>query len=392
MFIINLFRRILGYITFCASGGFSERFINLCAFQGIDIRNIEFDGSTLTADTKIKNYKKLRHIARKSGMKIRAVKKHGLPFFLNRHKNRVGLAVGGVFFVIFMSIMPLFVWSVETVGAQNISSEEILSVVSELGLKTGAFTSSVDETEVARLAMMKLSGKLSWLAVNIKGSRAVVEARDYEKRPDDKTYGDPCNIVADFDGLILSMDVYNGKKANYEGGGVRKGDLLISGIVENRDTSAQFLEARGEIVALHSDRLVKETAVQSNVKVYNKVKTVKSLRFFFLKIPFGIFQKGGEYDTYKSEKYLTYNDFKLPFGIESETRSYYETKKITYPGAAAVAFDNYINESREKYKNTLITDSKIKVSSKDGAISISSENECIDFIGEKQKIEMREEP
>ncbi|MCM1363818.1 MAG: sporulation protein YqfD [Faecalibacterium sp.] len=390
MFIINLFRRLFGYVTFCASGGFGERFINLCATQGIYIRNIEVNENSIIADTKIKNYKKLRHIAKKSGMKIKAVHKYGMPFFINRHKNRIGLVIGAAFFVIFMSTMSLFIWNIETTGGEKISSDEILQTVYDLGLKRGALSSDIDESEVVRLAMMKLSGKLSWMAVNIKGCRAVVEVRDYEPKPEDETYTEPSNIVADFDGLILSMDIYNGKKANYEGNGVEKGDLLISGIIENRDTSSQFLEARGEILALHNDTYQTKTAAKAEIKQYQKINTVKVLNFFFLKIPLGFFSGEDNYDEYTSEKYLNYGSFELPFGITAKTRAYYEVKENTYPNLSSIAFDEYTCETYEKYKNTLITSSKIKVSMKNNMLSVSGNNECIDFMGEKQKIEMQQ--
>ncbi|MCM1544636.1 MAG: sporulation protein YqfD, partial [Ruminococcus sp.] len=315
MFIIEFFRRIFGYVTFCASGGFGERFINLCASQSIEIRNIEICKNSIIADTKVKNYQRLRHIARKSGMTIRATKKHGLPFFCNKHKNRIGLLIGAVFFAAFMSIMSLFIWNVETVGSEKISSSEILGAVEEFGLKKGAFSAKVNEEEIVRQVMMKMSGKLSWMAVNIKGCHAVVEVRDYEPRPDDETYTDPCNIIADFDGLILSMDIYNGKKANYEGNGVSNGDLLISGIVENRDTSSQFMEARGEITALHNDEIKTETSAVNEMKIYKKIKAVSSLKFFWLKIPLGFFAADKAFDEFVTEEYVNYGDCELPLGI-----------------------------------------------------------------------------
>lgn len=386
MFIINLLRWIFGYVSFCASGGFGERFINLCAAKGIYIRNIEISENKIIADTKIKNYKRLREIAKKSGMKTKVTQKHGLPFFINKNKNRVGLAVGAAFFVVFMSVMSLFIWNIETIGSEKISEEEILQTVADLGLKKGVLASKIDENEMVRLAMMKMSGKASWLAVNIKGSHAVVEVRDYKPRPQDETYKDPCNVVADFDGLILSMDIYNGQKANYEGNGVSKGDLLISGIVENRDTSSQFMEARGEIIALHNDKLQIGIDVLKKAKKYSKVKTIKKINFFFLNIPLGLFDSDENYDEYITEKYFCYGDTKLPFGIITQTRAYYSDKDETSCNIAAIAFDDYTLSHWEKYKNTLVTSSNIKVTNMNNKITVLGNNECIDFMGVQQKI------
>ena len=177
-------------------------------------------------------------------MKLFCISKYGLPFILFKNRNRVGLAVGAAFFVLFMSIMSLFVWSIETVGSERISEAEIVSVAEEYGLRTGCFRPALDVHEISDGMIKSLNGRLLWAAVNVSGSRAVIEVRDYIEKPESKTYSEPCNLIADFDGLLLSLEVHNGTKANFEGNGVKKGDLLISGIVENRDLSSVFHEAR----------------------------------------------------------------------------------------------------------------------------------------------------
>ncbi len=386
MNLVEIVRQCNGYVKFCAEGGFKERFVNLCEQKRLNVRELVFDEERLFGFVSAKDYKKLRIVAKQSGMKLSCVSKHGLPFFLFRNRNRVGLVVGAAFFVLFMSIMSLFIWSIETVGSENISSEEILSVAEEYGLKTGCFRPALDVHEVADRMITKLNGRLLWVAVNISGSRAVVEVRDYVERPESKTYSTPGNLVADFDGLLLSLEVHNGTKANFEGNGVKKGDLLISGIVENRDFSSSFHEARGKVTALHDDTVAVEKELSGEYKAYTATRSVFSLGFFHLKIPLGFFKDGGEYDEFMTRNTLELGGHPMPFSIIRRTRAYY-TKQRTVTGAEREqAFDEYTRSSYEKYKNTNVLKTELSFKNNGQKLTVSGKSSCIDFMGVKQEI------
>ena len=105
--IVKLLKYLLGYVAFKAKGGFCERFINLCAFRRIDLWDVTLDGDTIKAKISIKNFKKLRSIARKTGVKISITQKRGLPFYMRSHSDRVGLLIGAGIFLFFMTVMNM---------------------------------------------------------------------------------------------------------------------------------------------------------------------------------------------------------------------------------------------------------------------------------------------
>lgn len=386
MFALRLFRLVFGYVCFRAEGGFPERFINLCAQRGIDIRDVGIEQRVISAKIDARSYKKLRPIARASGMNLRVTEKKGLPFFLFRSRDRVGLAVGAVFFAVFVTAASLFVWNVDTCGSCAVSNEKLLQVAKELGVYPGAFLPRINPAFVNEQAMMKLSGKVSWVAVNIKGAEASVEVREYTERKQDETFGPPCNIVADFDGTLLTLEVFNGQKANFEGCGVKKGDLLISGIAENRDASSVFMEARGRATALHNDEITAVQGKDEKIGKYTKQKTVKFFRFFGITVPLGFFQRGGSYDEFYSESRLEYGKKELPFWIMRKTRLYYQEQTADV-SAYLSFFDSFTSLAYNKYKQTNILSSKIQVKNENGRLSVFGYNKCIDFIGEKKLID-----
>ena len=91
--IFNLFHLIFGCVCFTASGGFAERFINVCTAKGIQLWGIRKKSYGLTACTTIEGYKKIINAARASGMKVRIKKKVGLPFIIRKYESHTGLFV-----------------------------------------------------------------------------------------------------------------------------------------------------------------------------------------------------------------------------------------------------------------------------------------------------------
>lgn len=386
MNLVELVRFFNGYVKFSAVGGFGERFVNLCEQRRLLVRSLTFEEESLEGFVAARDYKKLRSVAKQSGMKLACISKHGLPFFLFRNSNRIGLVVGAAFFVLFMSIMSLFVWSIETVGSENISKTEILKTAEEYGLKVGCFRPTLDVHEVSDKMITRLNGRLLWAAVNVSGSRAVIEVRDYIEKPESKTYSEPCNIVADFDGLLLSLEVHNGTKANYEGNGVKKGDLLISGIMENRDLSSSFHEARGKITALHDDTITAEKKLNSDYKIFFATRDVYSIRFFHFKIPLGFFKNGGSYDEFITRSVFELGGHPMPFSVEKITRAYYALENTATGFEKEDVFDEYMRTYYEKYKNTNVLKTELSVKCDNEKIFLSAKSRCIDFMGIKQKI------
>lgn len=391
MFFLKLFRYILGYVSFSACGGFTERFLNLCCQRGIKLNNVRMSEKSITAEIQASKYKRLREVARLSGTRLKCLKKQGLVFTFRKHEDRAGLAVGGVFFVVFMCIASLFVWNVETVGSEKLSRQTVLIAAKEAGIYPGAFVRNINQPEAAEQIITSLNGKLSWVSVNIKGCHAIIEVRDYIARRDDETYSEPSNIIADFDGILLSVEVHNGTKASFEGSGVRKGDLLISGIYENRDTSSIFMEARGVITAIHDDSFSIKRNLKDGMKKYINKKTVKTIGFFGIRIPLGYFNNNGEYDELEEKSVLYYGNVRLPFYILKTTRAYYDTSEETEEEKSlTLFFDDFIENEYNRYKNTLILKKETNIAEKGNTATASFRCECIDFMGVKQKISFEE--
>lgn len=172
--IIKFLKYIIGFIKFSAKGGFCEMFINLCKTENIPLWNIKNSGSEITADTSVNGYKNIRKIAKKSGMKMRIVKKCGLRFWLAKNKVRSGLAVGFIAFVLILITLSQFAWRIEVVGNVEIEDAEILSAFEGYGVKTGAEISDLDLKSITEKVLRDMP-EISWAKVNKRGACSVLK-------------------------------------------------------------------------------------------------------------------------------------------------------------------------------------------------------------------------
>ena len=385
---IGLIRFILGYIEFETIGGFTDRFINLCKFYRINIFNISFQNNSLRASILLKDAYKLKSAAKKSGVKLKLINSNGLYFIYKKYAHRLTLVAGMLFYIMFCLYMQQFVWSVDIQDSKNVSYQDIRELLQDNGLHFGTRIDTFDEIACSRRIVNTLEGKLQWMAINIKGSKAFVEIHDYNEVPKDKVYGQPANIVADFDGILMSIEAFVGEKAAKAGSGVNKGDLLISGIVENRDLSASFFEARGKISALHKVNYSFKFNTNDN---YSKISDIKQKKYIFVlgfKLPLNFVRLNSTNHFYNKDSFLQIKDTELPLGIcknylalTKDTSSALSRDKI-----ALSAISVYTEEAYKKFSNSNIISCNHNVSFSANSYKIDSRYTCVDFIGVKQPI------
>ena len=76
---------ICGYVNISVEGYFIERFINMCISKRILLWNTKREKSTyLQTNISIKDFKRIKEIAKKTKCRININKKRGLPFMLNK--------------------------------------------------------------------------------------------------------------------------------------------------------------------------------------------------------------------------------------------------------------------------------------------------------------------
>lgn len=201
---------LLGYATISVEGYFIERFINICISKNVLLWNLKRKKSSfLFTNIAIKDFKKIRQIAKTTKCHVKIEKKKGLPFLLHRYKKRkifIGLLIA-----ITLIIMGLsnFVWNIEIIGENSISKEELLNELNQYGLKTGILKTKVNTKEIINNIRLNRDD-IAWVGMKIKGTNIIVEVVEADKKPDIVNENEYCNIVSDKEGVITKINVQNG--------------------------------------------------------------------------------------------------------------------------------------------------------------------------------------
>jgi len=285
--MIKLVRFFRGWVKFRVTGGFPERFINLCAMRGLSLWGMRRCGESCTFYTQASVYKKLRTCARSAGVRMKALERGGLPFLLHRHRKRWGLAVGMILCVALLAAASRFLWKIEVVGNHHLEEQVILEALEELGVKPGAYTDGIDVRSVERRMMMELED-LGWVAVNLQGSTAVVQVQERVMPPTILDQQQPCNVVAARSGQIVEMRVYVGQNMAAKGDAVAEGDILVSGVVEDAAHDIHLVAARADIVARTQHTLQVELPKEQTRYELKKVLRRYSLKIGDLELPLWI--------------------------------------------------------------------------------------------------------
>ena len=387
--IISIIRYILGYINFRAFGGFSDRFLNICTRDGIPLWNIKNVKGNISASTTINGYLSIRNAVRKSGMKVMVTERKGLIFFLKRNKIRAGLLFGVIVFASLIFILSQFVWSVSLVGNVDLQEDYLFSAFQKYGVKVGATISSIDDSDIAERVVSEVP-ELSWAAINRKGNVVVIEVREKTPAPEKYDNSVPTNLIADENGLILSIDVLSGNEEIKPGSAVAKGDLLISGVITFADGREKLVHGDGFVKALVTR---KEKFNGNDFSVHNltEEKIRKKLFFFGIEIPLGASVGDGFYCKHKS--FIESEKILLPLGIITEYSAEFSEDKI--------ALNNEMNDMLALWNNafyvkelldfSIVKTSQISKSETESGNEFAFSADCEQEIGTLQEIYVKKE-
>lgn len=389
MLLLNFFRFIFGYISFAASGGFPERFINLCRLRGINLWNLKSENSVIYACTDCAGYKKIRSVAKKSGMRVRIKQKHGLPFFLNRHSRRSGVIVGVCFCVAVISILSTRIWSIDVTGNVRVPAEKIISVFEESGVRKGVSANGIDIGSVEISALQKLP-EISWLNINIDGSAARIEVRETEINDDNSQDDEPSDIVAARDGQIVILRPFNGTQEQKIGNPVLKGDLLISGIEENKDLTVSFCRASGYVVARTNRSVNVEQKCKLNVSKAVSNKDTYILDFLIFSIPLGKVSS----NAYRETSSLFINGVTLPVSVTrcTETLNEETTVNLNENQANMLATLRFFEKCTTEFRYLKTENSSITAAKNKSGCTVSGDFVCLENIGKEVPMDIEEEP
>ena len=195
MIVKILLNFILGYVSISVEGFFIERFINTCISKRILLWNMRREKSSLLySNISIKDFRKIKDIAKKSNCKIKIKDKKGLPFIFRKYRKRKIFMFFIVPIILLIMISSNFVWNVEINGLESINSQELIEALSQEGLEIGKYKNKIDKNKVINNIRLKRND-ISWISIDLKGTNAIVSVVEAKEKPSIVKEDEYCNIV-----------------------------------------------------------------------------------------------------------------------------------------------------------------------------------------------------
>ncbi|MBQ8670884.1 MAG: sporulation protein YqfD [Oscillospiraceae bacterium] len=388
----GMIRFFKGWVRFRITGGFPERFINLCAMRGLPLWDGVRRGECCEFSAQCRHYRRLRPCARGAGVRLRVLERHGLPFWLKKRRRRWGLAVGVVLCVGALAFSSLFLWNVRVVGNSRLETDQILQTLEKLGVKPGVRCSQIDVRSVERRMMMELSD-LGWVAVNLQGSTAVVQVQERVLPPEIVDKPTPCNVVAARGGQIVKMQVYLGQSMVAVGDAVAQGDILVSGVVEDASHDMHLVAARADITARTNHTLQVEIPLEQTQTRMTKVLRRYSLKLGGIEIPLWVGKPPqGRFRLERMYRPITIMGLETPLSVGK--RQYLlleeETVTLSQKQAAARARQQLKALEQENLGGAVVLEKQEDISAEEGVYRLRANYLAEELISVQSEIFVKE--
>ena len=392
MFIKIIFSYILGFLKISVKGYYIERFINICKNNKITIWNLKRkDNIELNLNVRIKEFKEICKIARKTGCKVKIKNKKGIPFLLHRYKKRKIFIIFLICIMLLIGLSSCFVWNVEIKEENGYELENIREDIEKAGLKVGIFKGKINTKEI--INKIRLERKdVAWMGIELKGTNAIVKLVKSDEKPDIIDEDEYCNIISNKEGIITKISVQNGTANVKVGDTVSIGDILVNGWMEGKFTGIRYVHSLAEIEAkVWYTESVKIPYNVTETKYTGNEEEKYGIKFNNFQINFTKkYSKFKIYDTIETEnKIKLFSDFYLPISIVKTT--YKEQEKIEKTYSVEEAKNIGIKQLEEKLDEKIenkdnIVNKNINTYEQADGVLVYVTYEVLENIGTNEKI------
>ncbi|MCH5195023.1 MAG: sporulation protein YqfD [Oscillospiraceae bacterium] len=326
-----MFNNIRGVITFEAVAPEPEEFLNCIRQSPAAVTDLKCRGGRVTGKLYRTDFPSVKDLAEKMGAQISISKARGGVFTIRRYKHRYGIIAGAVLAAAMVFYLSNIVLAVEIYGNETLTDKQIESILSDNGIRIGAFLPGIDLRDAERRVVSSVD-KIAWIGIRSSGCIVQAEISEIEEPPEMIPTSVPCNVISAKDAQIVEIrSVRAGMLVPMLGDGVRKGDILISGTVEDGKGGVYLAHSIGEIIGRYDERVTFEQSYNDEFSHFTDKITRKYLEFFGLKVPLYIGRNNFEQFEYDEDMtYLQLLNIKLPIGIMRSEYRLYETESIEY--------------------------------------------------------------
>lgn len=277
---------IVSTVKFYAIGAYNEEFLSELISIGIKIREIQVENNVLYGTAKRKDYKIIARTARKYNTRTKVLERKGIYYKLKKQNKKIGIIYGITLGLIIILIMQNFLWKIQIHNYSGNAESLILEICKDCGIGLGNLSSKADDKK-AEILLKKSLSEISWVNVEINGSRADIYIQTSEEiNKNEKSLKTPCNIIADKTGIIVETEVYSGTLLYKKGSAVSKGNIIVSGVVNDGANNISLTHANAKIIANFNENVeFRQEYVTDEIVNTDQKEIEKELKLFGFVIP-----------------------------------------------------------------------------------------------------------
>ena len=245
---MGLFRSMAGVVRLELTSADKEAALRQISAYGIEIEEV-VNRSELSVEFTVSRVwlSRLQEMARKKGERLIILRRGGL-FWPVWSLRRRPLLVAGLGLLLYLSIsLPGRVLFVQVEGNDKVPEQLILEAAQDAGIRFGASRRAV-RSEKMKNELLGVLPQLQWAGVNTYGCTAVISVRERAAETVSPSTPMVSSIVASCDGVITDCTAKRGSLLCTVGQAVQKGQVLISGYMDN-GLSVTATRAAGEVFA-----------------------------------------------------------------------------------------------------------------------------------------------
>ncbi len=258
--MLELLKYIRGYLRIRVCGFSPERFMNLCSNKDILLWDIVQEKDGYVMSISLQSFYKLKTIARKTRTRVVILERCGLPFFVPLMRRR-WVFLAGLFLAIgFWYLSGWFVWDISVTGNYRISTDQLETFLHERNIREGIRTDSLDIGELEK-EIRRTFPLVTWTSVRLDGTKLLISIKENDapilNAQGEETQTEGTDLVAEFEGTVVSMVVRSGVPKVRIGDTVEAGTVLVDGKVPvyNEDATLReyiLTDADADIVLEHT--------------------------------------------------------------------------------------------------------------------------------------------
>ena len=246
-----------GFVRVSVKGQQCQRFVNLCRGREMDLKRIVRTGETeIQLTMKVADFLQISPLRRKTGVHIHILKKRGPLFFLLFCKRKKMIPAGFLAAVCLLFFLSGRVWNIEIRGNVLNPTPQLMGFLKEQGVCFGVSRKKISCSALAD-SLRKEFPEITWVSAGFSGTGLRFEIREGTAGEKAEPEEGSCSLFSTLDGVIDSMVTRQGTPLVRAGDEIKKGQELVSGIVDITDDSQEiiryaYVQADADIYIRHT--------------------------------------------------------------------------------------------------------------------------------------------